>query len=190
VNRLATIAFIFLLTFCSTGVLAQHGQGGRGEGGGPSKPDPSAASIRDFKLALAVQADPDQTAQYLSLAKATEAVRKQAHDLQQVAAGADVSKQANEFKSAVEQTSSDDQDFVHTLNKAQKTLLKELVKKYEKADSELAKQSKAFSQEMGSGKVDSSQLSAAAQKLEKALSDVQAQQKSLADEMGIQTQAN
>lgn len=187
-SRSARIVFVLVLVL-STSVFAQRGQGGHGEGGGPpGKADPSAASIRDFKLALAVQADPDQAAEYLSLAKSTEAARKQAHDLQQLAAGADVAKQANDFKSAVEQTSSDDQDFVHSLNKAQKTLLKELVKKYEKADSELAKQSKSFSQEVGGGKIDGSQLTAAAQKLEKALSDVQAQQKSLADEMGIQAQ--
>jgi hypothetical protein len=182
VNRFVLIVF---LIFCCTTVFAQRGQGG-GHGGGPPKADPSAASIHDFKLALAVQADPDQTAQYLSLAKNTEAARKRAHEIQLLAAGADVSKQASDFKSAVEQASSDNQDFMHTLNKAQKTLLKELVKKYGKADSELAKQSKNFSQEVGSGKVDGSQLTAAAQKLEKALSDVQAQQKSLADEMGIQ----
>lgn len=188
-SRTIIVAFLFLLAF-PISVFGQRGQGGHGQGSGPGKADPSAASIRDFKLALAVQADPDQTAQYLSLAKNTEAARKQAHDLQQIAAGADVSKQANDVKSAVEQASSDNQDFMHTLNKNQKTLLKELVKKYEKADSELAKQSKSFSQEVGSGKVDSSQLTVAAQKLEKALTDVQTQQKSLAGEMGIQAQAN
>jgi len=188
VSRSARFAFLSLLAL-STSVFAQRGQGGHGQGGGPpAKADPSAASIRDFKMALAVQADPDQTAQYLSLAQSTEATRKQAHELQQLAAGSDVAKQANDFKSAVEQTASDDQDFVHSLNKAQKTLLKELVKKYEKADSELAKQSKIFSEEVGSGKIDGSQLTAAAQKLEKALNDVQTQQKSLADEMGIEAQ--
>jgi hypothetical protein len=189
VIRTTFIAFLFTVA-CSTSVFAQRGQGGRGQGGGPSKPDPSAASIHDFKLALAVQADPDQTAQYLALAKNTEAARKQAHELQQLAVGADVSKQAGDFKAAIEQTSSDNQDFVHSLNKAQKTLLKELVKKYEKADSELAKQSKSFSQEVASGKIDGPQLTAAAQKFEKALGDVQSQQKSLADEMGIQAKPN
>jgi len=179
VNRVALTVFLIL---CCTCAFAQRGQGGGH--GGPPKADPSAASIRDFKLALAVQADPDQTAQYLSLAKTTEATLKRAHELQQLAAGADVAKPANDFKYAVEQASSDNQDFVHTLTKAQKTLLKELVKKYEKADSELAKQSKAFSQEAAG--ISSSQLNAAAQKLEKALADVQVQQKSLADEMGIQ----
>jgi chromosome segregation ATPase len=189
VKRLAPILLLVILLFLSSNELfGQRGQRG-GQGGGPAKADPSAASIRDFKLALAVQADPDQTAQYQALAKTTEAARKRAQELQQLGANADIAKQANDFKAAVEQASSDDQDFMRTLSKAQRTLLKELVKKYEKADSELAKHAKEFSQQVDSGKIDAAQLTAAAQKLDKALGDVQAQQKSLADEMGIQNSA-
>lgn len=180
----------FCLVFCSAGLWAQHEGGGQGGHGGPGKPDPSAASIRDFKIALAVQADPDQTAQYQALAKNTASALKQVHDLQQSGAGADVSKQATSLKDAVEQVSNDNHDFLGTLNRAQKIGLKPLVKKFEKSDSELAKETKAFSQEIDKGKIDGSQLSAAAQKLEKVLGDAQAQQKSLADEMGIQPQAN
>ncbi|HZQ68985.1 MAG TPA: hypothetical protein VFA68_10750 [Terriglobales bacterium] len=185
-NRLSAV-LLCALSFVSPSLYAQRSQGGGH--GGPAKADPSAASIRDFKLALAVQADPDQTAQYRALAKSTENARNRAHDLQQLAANDDLSKQAKDFKSAVEQAANENHDFMGTLNKAQRTVLKEQVKKFEKAGSELAKQSKAFSQQVDGGKVDASQLSAAAQKLERALADVQTYQQNLAEEMGIQVQA-
>ena len=176
----------FLTLFLALNLWAQHqGQGGGQHG--PAKPDPSAASIRDFKIALAIQADPDQTAQYQSLAKNMDATVKQAHALQQAPPDGEVSKHASSFRDMVEQASKDNHDFMGSLSHAQKTVLKQMLKKLEKADSDLGKESKSFAQEVDGGKIDASQLQNAAGKLEKILTDVQAQQKSMADEMGIQS---
>jgi chromosome segregation ATPase len=64
--------------------------------------------------------------------------------------------------------------------------LKELSKKLEKADSEVAKQWKALDKQLVEAKADREGIAGAADKLEKALAEFQAQQLNLGKEMGIQ----
>ena len=77
--------------------------------------------------------------------------------------------------------------FVKSFSKSQKSGLKELTKKLEKVDSEVAKQKKALDQQLGRPKGEA--IASAAGKLEKALAKFQTQQLSLGKEMGIQTSA-
>ena len=80
--------------------------------------------------------------------------------------------------------------FVKSFSKSQKSGLKELTKKLEKADSEVAKQRKALDQQLGRTKGESAAIAGTADKLEKALTEFQTQQLSLGKEMGIEVPAS
>ncbi len=79
--------------------------------------------------------------------------------------------------------------FVKSFSKSQKSGLKELTKKLDKADSEVTKQKKALDQRLGLPQGNDEGVASMADKLEKALTDFQAQQLSLGKEMGIQVPA-
>jgi len=127
------------------------------------------------------------------LTKRTEAARKLAHDLLQLsgkAGGATESSQETAaLKNAVQDAQGGNQDFVKSFTKSQKAGLKELSKKLEKADAEVAKQWKALDKQLVEAKADREGIAGAADKLEKALAEFQAQQLSLGKGRGIQTPA-
>jgi 5'-deoxynucleotidase YfbR-like HD superfamily hydrolase len=78
---------------------------------------------------------------------------------------------------------------VKSFTKSQKAGLKELTKKLEKADSEVAKLWKDLERQLGGAKANSEAIAGAADKLEKALEEFQNQQIGLGKEMGIQNPA-
>ena len=91
-NRLTVLALSTVLLLCSSDALAQHGGHGggrRGASGTAGSGSTSDSGLQDFNHALAVQATPDQASKFQSLAKGTEAARKQAQDLLRLAAKAD-----------------------------------------------------------------------------------------------------
>jgi hypothetical protein len=185
-----------VLLSCSHAALGQRGGRGGGRGGAPrttGSGQPTDSNLQDFNRALAVQATPDQATQFQALAKSTEAARKQAEELLRLAEKAnnmsDFSQQTSALKDAVEDAQGGNKYFVKSLSKSQKSGLKELTKKLEKADFEVAKQRKAMDQQLGRGKSESAAIASTADKLEKALTEFQAQQLSLGKEMGIQTPA-
>jgi len=195
-NRLAGLALAIIVLSGSYGALGQHGGHGGARGGAPRSPGSagtSDSSLQDFNHALAVQATPDQTSQFQALAKSTEAARKEAHELLQLAAKernpANFFRQTSALKDAVDDAQGGNQYFVKSFSKSQKAGLKELTKKLEKADSEVAKQKKALDQQRARATSDTGVMASSADKLEKALTEFQAQQLSLAKEMGIQTPA-
>ena len=155
--------------------------------------EPATQVCTDFNHALAVQATPDQASRFLSLAKNTEAARKQAQDLLRLAAKADepaeFSQHVASLKDAVEEVQSGNRSFVKSFSKSQKSGLKELTKKLDKADSEITKQKKALDQRLGLPQGDDEGVASLADKMEKALAEFQAQQLSLGNEMGIQAPA-
>ena len=196
VNRLTVLSLGMVLLSCSHDALGQHGGHGggrRGTPGGTASSGTSDTSLQDFNQALAVQATPDQVSQFQALAKSTEAARKQAQDLLQLAEKAtnpaDFSQQTAALKDAVEDAQGGNKYFVKSFSKSQKSGLKELTKKLEKVDSEVAKQKKALDQQLGRPKREGEAIASAAGKLEKALAEFQTQQLSLGKEMGIQTSA-
>ena len=195
-KRLAGLVIGTMLLLSPSSLLAQHGgHGGGGRRGAPGagSGDTSDASLTDFNHALAVQATSDQASHFRELAKSTETARKLALDLSQLSgksdSATDFSRKTAALKDAVEEAQGGNQDFVKSFTKSQKAGLKELAKKLEKADSEVAKQWKTLEKELGEAKVNSEGIAGAAEKLEKALAEFQGQQMSLGKEMGIQTPA-
>jgi len=93
------------------------------------------------------------------------------------------------LKDAMEEAQGGNQDFVKSFTKSQKAGLKELTKKLEKADSEVAKQWKDLEKQLGEPKANKEAIPDTAERLEKALEEFQSQQISLGKEMGIQTPA-
>jgi hypothetical protein len=197
VNRSTVLALGIVLLFCSGQVWGQHGGHGGGRSGAPrgtGSGEPNNSNLQDFNHALAVQATPDQVSQFQALAKSTEAARKQAQELLTIASKAnrmaDFSQQTSALKDALEDAQGGTKYFVKGLSKSQKDGLKELTKKLEKADSEVAKHRKALDQQVGRAKTETAAVASTADKLEKALAEFQAQQLSLGKEMGIQVPAS
>lgn len=154
-NRSAVLALGIVLLFCAP-TLAQHASGGgrrRGTPGAGTASGTSDTGLTDFNHALALQATPDQASRFLSLAKSTEDARKQAQDLLRMAAKADdpaeFSKLVASLKDTVEDVQSGNRSFVKSFSKSQKSGLKDLTKKLDKADSEITKQKKALDQHLG-----------------------------------------
>jgi predicted nucleic acid-binding Zn-ribbon protein len=195
-NRFAMFALGTVLLFCSYDALGQHGGHG-GSGGHGNGPKGSGAapdtSLQDFNHAMAVQATPDQVSQFQTMAKSTEAAKKQAQELLQLASkadrSADFTHQTTALKDALEDAQGGNKYFMKSFSKSQKAGLKDLTKKLEKADSDVAKQRKVLDQQVGQSKTDSAGIAGTADKLEKALEEFQSQQLGLAKEMGIQTPA-
>ena len=193
-NRLAVMALGMVLLCCATNSLAQHGGHG---GGGGHRGSPAAGStgtsdpgLTDFKQALAVQATPDQVSQFHELSKSTDTARKQVQDLLRLSEKGDgpgkLSEKHAALKDAVEDAQGGNQDFVKSFTKSQKAGLKELTKKLEKADSEVAKQWKVLEKQLADAKADGKEIAGTADMLEKALAEFQSQQITLGKEMGIQ----
>ena len=186
-------ALAAILVFCASSALGQHGGHGGGRRGAPGSAGTSNSSLQDFNRALAVQATPDQASRFLSLAKSTEAARKQAQDLLRLAAKADdpseFSRHVASLKDAVEEVQSGNRSFMKSFSKSQKSGLKEVTKKLDKADSEITKQKKVLNQSLGLPQGDDEGVVGLAYKMEKALADFLAQQLSLGREMGIQVPA-
>ncbi len=197
-NRVAVVTLGIVLLFCSHELLAQHGGHAGGLGSGAPRSTGTGgstdSSLQDFNHALAVQATPDQVTQFQTLAKSTAAARNQAQELLQLATKADrtadFSKQTTALKDALEDAQGGNKYFVKSFSKSQKSGLKELTKKLEKADSEVAKQRKALDQQLGRTKGESAAIAGTADKLEKALTEFQTQQLSLGKEMGIEVPAS
>ena len=192
-HRPHRFALAAILVFCASSALGQHGGHGGGRRGAPGSAGTSDSSLQDFNRALAVQATPDQASRFLSLAKSTEAARKQAQDLFRLAAKADepaeFSRHVASLKDAVEEVQNGNRSFVKSFSNSQKSGLKELTKRLDKTDSEITKQKKALDQHLGLPEGDDEGVASVADKMEKALAEFQAQQLSLGKEMGIQVPA-
>lgn len=152
-------------------------------------PNPSTNSdITDFNRAVALQATPEQIAQFKELTKSTEAARKAA---QIVIEHADHAKEPDSslyagLSDAVDEAQSSNLQFVRSFSTSQQSGLKVLTKKLSKANSDVSKQSKALAQELGRSKIDNKRIAPVVDKLDKALTGFQAEQFEIGKEMGIQ----
>jgi len=197
VNRLSSLIcrIVFLeivLLMSPSALLAQRG--GRGAGAGAGRPPTGAANttpneVKDFDRAIALQATPDQVARFQQLTKSTEAARRDARDLLE---HADSTKPESaryaQLNDAVGEAQSDNRKFVSSFSTPQQSGLKPLTKKLGKVDSDISKQSKAISQELGRSGLDAKKMAAVVEKLDKALTDFQIEQLDIGKEMGIQIQ--
>jgi hypothetical protein len=148
----------------------------------------TADDLHDFKRAIALQASPDQTSQFHELTKATAAAQKSAHDLLQLASGpskSDLSPSVEALSGAVEDALANNDRFVKMFGPAQKSLLKDQVKKLDKANSEVTKQAKAL-QSLGHSNSETQQLTPVVEKLNKALDDLASNQSAIGTQMAIE----
>ncbi|HXR15833.1 MAG TPA: hypothetical protein VN777_06440 [Terriglobales bacterium] len=189
-NRLSApvCAIVLLVSPCT--LLGQHGGRGVSTGRPPTgAPNPSTNSdITDFNRAVALQATPEQIAQFKELTKSTEAARKAA---QIVIEHADHAKEPDSslyagLSDAVDEAQSSNLQFVRSFSTSQQSGLKVLTKKLSKANSDVSKQSKALAQELGRSKIDNKRIAPVVDKLDKALTGFQAEQFEIGKEMGIQ----
>ncbi len=181
-SRVARVVVSMVVVLASQAVLAQ------GRQGGPPKPS-NDTSIQDFKRAMAVQAAPDQIADFQSIAKNTADAMQQAHLLAEKAGaasdGTGFYKPASALKDAIDQIENNSRSFVKGFSKAQTVLLKDNLKKLSKAQSEVTKESKGLDEQLKRPAIDPQGLAEVAGRVEKGLTELQIQQLSLADEMGI-----
>jgi len=174
-------------------LLAQR-RGGRGAGranapGGVSSSD----DLKDFKRALALQASPDQVVQFRRLTECTQVARKSAQDLLKVAENAsktDLFRSTDQLAVALDKAQTANQHFLQTFSDVQKSGLKEVTKKLDKANSDVAKRSKVLTRDLERSRIAGQQISGVAEQLDKALNDLQARQLAIGSEMGIQSEGS
>ena len=178
-NRLAVLILAgALISPCIS--YAQHGRHADEKG-----QEETAKVINSLHYAMAVQAVPDQVPQFKAATKSTAAARKNVQELQQKAAAnaAGVGADIKLVIQSVDQAKADNDTFVKNFTSPQKSLLKDFVKKLNKADSEVTKSYR----ELDKAGDNMAKVAEAAEKLEKALTDFQKDQADLGAEMGIQS---
>ena len=188
-NRSLVLLCQIVLLMCPSTLLAQRGGHGAGRPStGASNPTLDTSDMNDFNRAIALQATPDQIAQFQQLNKSTEAASTEAQNLVQPLKNASTpnSSRYTDLSDVVDEAQTNIQHFVSSFSTAQQSGLKPLVKKLSKADSDVSKQSKALAHELGRSQINDKKLVAVTEKLDKALTGFRAQLIDLGKEMGIQ----
>jgi hypothetical protein len=194
------------LVTCPGRMLAQRGAGGGHTGGGVAGGGGLSGGgrgtgidtkddLKDFHLALAVQATPEQIAAYKLMMKSTEAAnagvqafldqlgkQNQSFEIAS-AAGATIDQ-------AIEKARTGNNQFLEELSPRQKSGLKEIIKKLARADAALAQQAKALDLEIPQAKRGGPPLTGSAESLDRALRTFQAEQVALGEEMSVGASAD
>jgi hypothetical protein len=179
-------------------IFAQHGGGGRvggGLAGGTGLSQGNRASgldekddLKDFHQVLAVQASGEQIIAYVQMLKSTAAASTELQSFLDLLGKADnspeIGSRGNALGQAIEKVRSENKNFLDGFSDAQKSGLKEIIKRLVKADSELAPPAKTLDQAV-EAKVAIATLASSAQSLEHALSNFQHGQLDLGEEMSI-----
>jgi hypothetical protein len=163
-------------------LVAQH-HGGHGAGTTNAPTGVSTSDdLKDFKLAVAMQASPEQIAQFQKLNVSVAEAQKAAQEILQLPATAPEPDfpHLQAVSDAVDEMLTQDQKFLASFSPEQKSGLKPVTKKVTKANAEIAKQSKAL-QHSGDQPITRS-----VEKLDQALIELQAQHFEIAKQMGIQ----
>ena len=188
-NRSLVLLCQIVLLMCPSTLLAQRGGHSAGRPStGASNPTLNTSDMNDFNRAIALQATPNQIAQFQQLNKSTEAASKQAQNLIQPLKNAIApnSSRYTDLSDALDEAQTNIQRFVGSFSSAQQSGLKPQIKKLSKADSDLSKQSKALAQELERSQIDDKKLAAVAEKLDKSLTGFRTELIDLGKEMGIQ----
>jgi hypothetical protein len=179
--------------------FAQHGGGGGGRGmmstgsglAGGGRPDgiDEKDALKDFHRAMAVQASPEQRAAFTKVAQYTQAASDQLQafreSLQKVPASSPLPDRAAGLEQAIARARAGNQNFLASFSTVQKSGLKDITGKLEKADSELDKQAKMLDQIVQAPKPETEQVVGSSAALDKALASFQNEQFSLGGEMSI-----
>ena len=182
------------LAYPVVAVAQRHGAGGSSTGGGingsvSGSNRPTGVSegdnLKDFHQVLAVQATSEQVAEFQALVKGTQAAQLQLQtlleQLRKENARAD-SASRKAFNPALEDARTRTRKFQEGFSEAQRSGLKEVVKRLAKADSDLEQEEKKLDQGFD---LKSPDLAAHAETLDKALTDFSHQQLTLGREMSI-----
>lgn len=193
-NRLSVLFCEIVLLLSADALVAQRGGHNAGAGRsstGASNPAPSNSDMNDFNRAIALQATPEQITKFRQLTRSTQAARKEAQNLiqAQTTNEPDSSRYAG-LNDAVEEALNTNLQFVRSFSAPQQSGLKPVIKKLTKADSDVSKQSKALTQELGRSKIGDQKIASIAEKLDKALTNFQSEQLDIGKEMGIQPEGN
>jgi|HubBroStandDraft_1064217.scaffolds.fasta_scaffold84723_1 hypothetical protein len=188
-NRSLVLLCQIVLLMCPSTLLAQRGGHNAGRPStGASSPTPNTSDMNDFNRAIAIQATPDQIAQFQQLNKSTETASKHAQNLIQPTENANRpnSSRYTDLSDAVDEAQTNIQHFVSSFSTAQQSGLKPQIKKLSKADSDLSKQSKALAQERERSQINDKKLVAVTERLDKALTGFRTELIDLGKEMGVQ----
>jgi len=178
-------------------MLAQRGGGGGGHGmptgsgggtglaSGVSDKD----DLRNFHQAMAVQATDEQRAAFIKVAQCIQAASDRLKALrgllQNVPASSPPSDRATTLDEAIEQARASNKNFIASFSSKQKSGLKDIAKKLEKADSDLDKQVKTLDQIVQTSRSDGEPIANSVASLAKELASFQDEQLALGREMGI-----
>ena len=188
-NRSSVLLCQIVLLTCSSTLLAQRGGHSAGRPStGASNPTPNTSDMNDFSRAIALQATPNQIAQFQQLNKSTEAASKQAQNLIQPLKNAIApnSSRYTDLSDALDEAQTNIQRFVGSFSSAQQSGLKPQIKKLSKADSDVSKQGKSLARELERSQIDDKKLAAVTEKLDKSLTGFRTELIDLGKEMGIQ----
>lgn len=183
--RKVILAAVLLLS--TTFATAQH-HGGHGVtigATGLSRPDgvDEKDTLKDFHHAVAVQASTQQIAEFQQMVKSTATAQDKLHSFTKSA-----DKPAREGTTSLDQVLEDarmrNKKFQEGFSDPQKSGLKELTKRLEKADVDLEQEAKRFDQSVQS-ESGAADISARADSFDKALTEFSNQQLALGREMGI-----
>jgi len=194
----AVLVIGFVLFVSPAGMLAQRGGGGGGHGmptgaagGGGGRPGGVSEKddLKDFHRALAVQATTEQRAAFAKVAQYTQAaidrLKAFRESLQTVPASSALTDRATALDRAIEEARAGSKNFLASFSTAQKSGLKDIAKKLEKADAGLDKQIKTLDRTVQTPNPENEQISNSAAGLDKALASFQREQLALGGEMGI-----
>jgi len=191
-NRLLWLVCGIALLMTPYALRAQR-RGGHGEGTARAPVGASSTDdLKDFKRTVALQASPDQVLRFRRLTASTQIVRKSAQDLLKFAENASKTDlfRPDLLTRALEQAQTDNQNFLQSFSAVQKSELKKITKKLDKANSDVTKRSKALTSDLERSRIARQQISGVAERLDKALNDVQARQLAIGSEMGIQSEGS
>jgi hypothetical protein len=177
-------ACIALVGVCLAGsAMAQRSAGGRGAGTGGAGSLPYGVdekdSLKDFHAAMAVQATPEQVAEFQAVLKSTDAARSELDNLRRAGAGSTAQK----FNESLENANALNRKFVEGFSSRQRDLLKEPARRLEKADSGLQEQYKRYGLALQAGST--TEVPSLLDALDKSLAEFSSEQLALGRDMGI-----
>ncbi|MFZ0859724.1 MAG: hypothetical protein ABR881_21225 [Candidatus Sulfotelmatobacter sp.] len=180
-----------VLWACPFAATAQVHAGGMGGGALSGNGKPSGVkeedSLKDFHEVMAVQATSQQTTEFQTLVRITEAAKAELQlflERWHNENGATESAGREAVDKALDHARSENQKFQQGFSAAQKSGLKEIAKRLAKADSDLEQEEKRLDQSL-EVKAAGAEVAARAENLSKALTDFYNQQLALGREMSI-----
>jgi len=188
-TKLVLASVISLCSLIATAQSRGEHAGPGGIPGGASRPYgvDEKDSLKDFHQSMAVQATSEQIAEFQTLVKSTEDTKSKVQTFeQQKSQPGPASGAVNgaQLAQAIENVRASSKKFVDGFSDKQKSGLKDLTKRFAKADSDLEAEEKKFDQSLQTPNSTGPEA-ARAESLNKALTEFSNQQLALGREMGI-----